>query len=122
MDSIEDLIIAAYKRPRPRRFMAEYSQFSIEDMDELISKQSAQLDTFTNPKTLYWKKRFSKKTQPEMSYSEAKEKSKAGATLESAKLIVCTPHQFVHRMVPSGASNEDKHVLDVGHIYVDEVG
>ncbi len=120
--SVDDLIKAAYRRPRPRRYMDEYAQFSIQDMEELIANQQAQLDSVTNPKTLYWKKKYSKKQEPEMSYQEAKEKSKAGATLSTAKLIVCTPHQFVHRMVPKGVDGTEKHVLDVGHIYVDEVG
>lgn len=112
--SAREIIDAAYQRPRPRRFLQEYSHFTVEDMDELINKQKTQLNGMAGSDR---KRRFKRKEEVGTNETMA-----GGASLDSAKLIVCTPHQFVHRMVPSGASEAKKHVLDVGHIYVDEVG
>lgn len=119
--SLEGLIQAAYHRPRPRRYLPEYENFTIADIDELIEKQREQLNAIPNSKGNRGKVKYAKKssTVSDEGFNGA---SKGGANLKTAKVIVCTPHQFVHRMVPKGASGEGKHVLDIGHLYVDEVG
>ena len=123
--SLERIIEAAYRRARPRRFMQEYEGFSIEDIDELIKAQRINLMGVSNSKTNSYKIRFSKKYKDlgkEMDTEQAKGGARGGASLETAKIIVCTPHQFVNRMVPASVKEERKHSLDVGHIYVDEIG
>lgn len=123
--SLDRIIEAAYRRARPRRFMQEYEGFSIEDIDELIKAQMINLRGVSNPKTNSYKARFSKKYKDlgkDVDAEQAKGGARGGASLETAKIIVCTPHQFVNRMVPASVKEERKHSLDVGHIYVDEIG
>ncbi len=130
--SLDRLIKAAYSRPRPRRFMQEYSGFTIEDIDELITKQQELLGQqsncirpSSNAKTEYYKMKYSRRYREAVKSkktNDGQNTSVGGATLDTAKIIVCTPHQFVHRMIPEDAVEGRKHRLDVGHIYVDEVG
>lgn len=123
-NSVDGLIKAAFNRPRPRRFLPEYESFTIEDMDELIEKQREQLKGLPNTKTEYYKRKYSKNYREQHPSADDGPMTamKGGANLKTAKVIVCTPHQFVHRMLPKGAEGEGKHILDIGHLYVDEVG
>lgn len=136
--SLKRIIDAAVKRSRPRRYMPDYEGFSIEDMngfiegveDEYVKRTGKYLSGKGVHKN-YISSDFSASLEkgkvdennPETLINETADTEGAGASLKSAKLIVCTPHQFFKRMVPECAGPRGKkHVLDVGHIYVDEAG
>ena len=151
--SMEVLKEAATNRPRPRRYMPEYASFSLDMMDELIHNVEQEYKALTGKspyktvdvkldpgfKSAYGTNEISeksstlRKTRRDSDEDRAKRKGKleksqmdseeTSAALDSAKIIVCTPHQFFKRMIPACVPPEgNKHVLDVGHIYVDEAG
>ncbi len=144
--SMRSIVDAAVNRPRPRRYMPEYAEYDIEMMDRLIRNVEQEYKTLTG-KSPYKSRDVEVRPNFKSSFSEDEisggksllrkasdavkgllkkghfKPEEASAALETAKIIVCTPHQFFKRMIPACVPPvSGKHVLDVGHIYVDEAG
>ena len=90
------LYLALFDRERPAAEIAEYGEWSTEEISAEISRLSEEMSALRSRST--------------------------GNRIASAPIIAATPHQFISRFRPKGSPEDGRMELDVDRIFLDEAG